>query len=304
MLRRKILYLPITLVLAGISVGVIIETQPAHADASRTGSDCTGCHGNPGMTKTLPTGEEKSLYVDAEAYTQSVHGSLLACQACHSGYEAFPHPSPDTQPSEEYMASARTVCQTCHPVPYDEMLGGAHADSAGNNAMTCVDCHGAHDIREAQAPVLRATTLALCRGCHEDRQLMEAYGVSTNVVTTYLRDFHGRTSLLKTKTGTQAWIEEAVCTDCHGSHSILRVGDDDSRAMKENLTATCRQCHAGATPNFPDSWMSHYEPTPEKTPLVFLAQAFYWIMIPFTIAGLLMHIGIDLRHKIKTHKTS
>jgi predicted CXXCH cytochrome family protein len=184
------------------------------------------------------------------------------------------------------------------------MQGGAHAASADDITMACIDCHGAHDVQQAQAPTLRATTLAVCTGCHQDRQLMEAYGVSTNVVTTYLRDFHGRTSLLKAKTGTESWIEEAVCTDCHGAHSIPRVDDENSKTLKSNLTITCQECHAGATPNFPDSWMSHYEPTPEKTPLVFLAQGFYWIMIPFTIGGLLVHVGIDLRHKIKTRKTA
>jgi hypothetical protein len=36
--------------------------------------------------------------------------------------------------------------------------------------------------------------------------------------------------------------------------------------------------------------------------MVFLARVFYWVMIPFTIGGLLIHIVIDLRHKARIER--
>lgn len=133
---------------------------------------------------------------------------------------------------------------------------------------------------------------------------MEKYGLSSSVVTTYLKDFHGRTSVLLSKDGQDASIEEAVCTDCHGVHRILNVDSPDSQVVRANLTETCQKCHQSATPNFPDSWMNHYSPSPTKTPLVFAARTFYWLMIPFTILGLVIHIAIDVRHQATNKKHS
>lgn len=90
--------------------------------------------------------------------------------------------------------------------------------------------------------------------------------------------------------------------DCHGTHSILSVDSPDSQVVRANLITTCQKCHQDATPNFPASWMAHYEPTVSKTPLVFFSRLFYWLMIPFTVVGLLIHIGLDVRHHVKAKK--
>jgi hypothetical protein len=64
--------------------------------------------------------------------------------------------------------------------------------------------------------------------------------------------------------------------------------------MKANLLDTCRKCHPTATENFPEVWLSHYEPTLDKSPLVYLVKIFYSIMIPFVIGGLALHILLDI----------
>jgi hypothetical protein len=82
----------------------------------------------------------------------------------------------------------------------------------------------------------------------------------------------------------------ALCTDCHGVHDISKVNEPGSRVLRANLVKTCARCHEGASDNFPAAWMSHYEPTWEKAPLVYGVQLFYDILIPFMIAGLLLQI--------------
>ena len=59
-------------------------------------------------------------------------------------------------------------------------------------------------------------------------------------------------------------------------------------------TATCAKCHEGATENFPAAWLSHYEPTLEKAPLVWLVKVGYMILIPFMIGGLCLQILLHL----------
>ena len=59
-----------------------------------------------------------------------------------------------------------------------------------------------------------------------------------------------------------------MCSDCHGTHNVTRVDSPDSPALKANLVNTCRTCHTEAGTQFPDAWMSHYEPTWKETPVL------------------------------------
>jgi hypothetical protein len=123
---------------------------------------------------------------------------------------------------------------------------------------------------------------------------MKKYGLSTNVVETYLRDFHG-TSVSFHKGGNDAihrW--KAVCTDCHGVHDIKSVDAEDSPVLKANLVKTCSQCHEDITTDFPDAWLSHYEPSPKKAALVYYVSLFYKFFIPFTVVGLVLHILLHI----------
>jgi hypothetical protein len=82
--------------------------------------------------------------------------------------------------------------------------------------------------------------------------------------------------------------------DCHGVHDIKRVKDPDSRVIRANLVKTCQQCHPGASQTFPAAWLSHYEPSPTKAPLVYAVKVFYRLFIPFVIGGLVLQVGLSL----------
>ena len=60
----------------------------------------------------------------------------------------------------------------------------------------------------------------------------------------------------------------AVCTDCHGVHDIQKADDPTLDGDAGEPQKTCAKCHAGASESFPKAWLSHYEPTLEKAPLV------------------------------------
>jgi hypothetical protein len=115
------------------------------------------------------------------------------------------------------------------------------------------------------------------------------------VLSTYLADFHGVTaSLRKTGTASTGTGPVAVCTDCHGIHDITKVDDPNSTVMQANLVKVCQRCHAGAAENFPAAWLSHYEPSWDKAPIVYAVTVFYWIFIPFVVGGLILQILLHL----------
>ena len=122
---------------------------------------------------------------------------------------------------------------------------------------------------------------------------MDKYGISTNVLKTYLQDFHGVTvSFYEKRTPTDASVK-ATCIDCHGIHDIKATDDPESSVIRANLVNTCRKCHPDASENFPAAWLKHYEPSPTKSPIVYYVKLFYKIFIPLTVGGLMLHIGLD-----------
>ena len=172
--------------------------------------------------------------------------------------------------------------------------GKALIEENNYDVPVCTVCHKSHSIEDPLTATFRLESVELCSTCHSNEKLLQKYGISTKVVKTYLEDFHGRAVTLVGKQSKDTWVEEAVCTDCHGVHDIQVVDSPDSPVIKGNLVTTCGKCHSDVTVNFPGAWLSHYEPSINKAPLIFIVKWFYWILIPFMLAGLSVHVLLDL----------
>jgi predicted CXXCH cytochrome family protein len=170
--------------------------------------------------------------------------------------------------------------------------------AAGNaDVPVCIDCHRAHDISDPRVTSWIVKTPELCAKCHTDVVKMRRYGLSTNVVQSYLADFHGvtaRTSRARSSDAVRNERVTALCIDCHGVHDITTTGAENSPVLRANLVKTCRKCHPTASERFPDAWLSHYEPSPDRAPLVYGVKVFYAIFIPFIIGGLILQMVLHL----------
>ncbi|MBI4285341.1 MAG: cytochrome c3 family protein [Chloroflexi bacterium] len=228
----------------------------------------------------------------------SVHYQMLArgdertplCTDCHGAHDV-------AKPSQPRSKISQT-CARCHEDINSSYVNGVHGkaliEESNYDVPVCTDCHRSHTIEDPRTAAFRLKSVQICSDCHANDKLMKKYGISPNVVKTYLEDFHGKTVALIEKEGRDIWAREAVCTDCHGVHDIQRVDDPTSPVIRENLGNTCRQCHAEATTNFPSAWLSHYEPSVTRAPLVFFVRWFYMILIPFILVGLSVHILLDI----------
>jgi len=234
-------------------------------------------------------------------YTKSldgVHFQLMAkgnrkaalCVDCHGAHDISRPTEPRTKVS--------TTCARCHQEVfevYKKSVHGRALETGSADVPVCTDCHRAHDITDPRGHVLASQTPAVCGRCHTNEKMMSKYGLSTKVVDTYLKDFHGMSaSLEKGHKKPDGRAFAAVCTDCHGTHDIRKSGDPGSPTVQANLVKTCQKCHADATTNFPASWLSHYEPSLSKAPLVYMVQLFYKIFIPFIVGGLILQIALHL----------
>jgi predicted CXXCH cytochrome family protein len=176
--------------------------------------------------------------------------------------------------------------------------GEALLEEDNPDVAVCTDCHGVHHIPDPGLAAFRVNSPRLCGECHADEQLMQQYDISTEVFETYVADFHGTTVTLFDVQDPDAETNKAVCYDCHGVHDI-RSPDDPHAGIKQNILDTCQQCHPDATTNFPDSWLSHYRPSLEHHPAVFLVELFYRIVIPATVGLLLFLVGTDVYRRTR-----
>ena len=238
---------------------------------------CKGCHFD-NYTKTL----------DSVHYTMLSKGDSRAplCVDCHGAHDV-------ARPGIPKARISRT-CSNCHEEVYrrysQSVHGTALLQEQNADVPVCTNCHRSHDIEDARTASFRLRTPELCAGCHADEKLMQKYSLSTQVLQTYLRDFHGMTTSFYRKEKSAPSTLTAVCIDCHGVHDILSVKGPSSGVLKANLAKVCTRCHPGATANFPAAWISHYEPTPQKSPLVYYVKLFYRYFIPFVLFGLVLQI--------------
>jgi predicted CXXCH cytochrome family protein len=195
-------------------------------------------------------------------------------------------------------------CKTCHSDIYDvysrSVHGAALFKENNKDVPTCVDCHSSHSIKDASSSDFRETIPDTCSKCHSNETIMGKYGLSIDVVKTYLSDFHGVTLSLyqaERKEGQKRYQPDrpiAVCTDCHGTHGIASVSGAGVQALKRTLLKRCQTCHTNATENFPDAWLSHYKPSLTNAPLVFIVEQFYKIILPLMVIGLLFQIFLHI----------
>lgn len=199
-------------------------------------------------------------------------------------------------------------CQSCHGKVYEAYAQSVHGRALFNednrDVPICIDCHSSHNIADPAQAEFHNYIPDTCSTCHSNAALMGKYGLTTDVVKTYLSDFHGVTLSLYRKQPDKRYRQPnqaiAVCTDCHGTHDIARASGADTQALKSRLLKRCQSCHAGATENFPDAWLSHYRPSLTVAPLVFVSEKFYALLLPLVILGLLFQIGLDLwRYLVK-----
>lgn len=275
---------------------------------------CTDCHEGYDSFDEHPSG------ATAASRRQYVLSHYDTCKQCHfdtytrtlesihyeyleAGLEVVPvctdcHGAHDVHDPHEKEAMMSHSCATCHEDAYrtysDSVHGHALMDDANQDVPACADCHTAHSIVDPTTAAFHLRSPEICIECHGDAELMAGYDISTQVAKTYLTDFHGVTATLADPDKVEERQLVVTCIDCHGVHDIQSPEMVGEGAMKATVRETCQSCHEGAAQDFPDAWLSHFQPSLSHAPLVWLVDLFYKIFIPFVIGGLALQVGLHL----------
>jgi len=294
------------------------HTNSVHGSA---GYACVQCHSNVGEYPhppfTAADSRDATLQLNRvcerchasqyELAMDSVHAHAIqegkraaaVCSDCHTAHAVQDWVDEATG---ETLPEARTripeTCAQCHYDIYqeyeDSVHGSALTDENNPDVPTCIDCHGVHNIEDPTTAEFRLASPKICADCHADPARMTHYGISTDVVNTYVADFHGTTVAIFEAQSPDAETNKPVCYDCHGVHNIKRADDPEKGLqVKENLLATCQKCHPNAEDNFPTAWLSHYIPSPEKFAVVYYVNLFYKLLIPTLIGGMALLVVLD-----------
>ncbi len=250
-----------------------------------TKNACKGCHEEE-ATKAMSGVHQQTLDIG--------NHNAAVCADCH-----YPHYIENVAE----RAEVPDVCARCHSqiaAQYKESVHGeALLAEANPDVPNCIVCHGLHNIQDPRTVEFRNNIPLLCAKCHTDASIMDKYKIPTDVLDTYVADFHGTTVTLFEQTSPDLPTNKPVCIDCHGTHTIAKTDDPKvGIALKANLLQRCQRCHPDATANFPDAWMSHYIASPAKFPLVYYVNLFYKFFIPTVIGGMLIFVITDIVRRV------
>lgn len=232
---------------------------------------------------------------------------VIPLSACGNNESTFSSYQPN--PTEVDLAA----WEETFPEQYADWAASVHGEtylSGDENAPTCNDCHESPvDGTEVRTTELHLATPARCARCHDDETLMADYDVATDVYETYLADFHGTTINYYATTDLTAIRDEAVCSDCHGSHAIYPADNELSSVSEVNLQATCANCHTDASEAFTSAY-GHYRPIQSAasssgdSTVVFIVKLAYQALIPIVLGGMVAYIALDIFFRIKRKKAA
>jgi predicted CXXCH cytochrome family protein len=238
---------------------------------------------------------DKALHSVHQIEMDKGNMNAAVCSDCHNPHTQKPI-------AEMKKSDIPTTCARCHSeifATYQSSVHGAALLGEGNtDVAACTDCHGVHNIQDPNTAAFRNAIPQLCAKCHTDASIMDKYGISTHVLDTYVADFHGTTVTLFESTSPDQPTNKPVCVDCHGVHDIPKTDDPQHGiAIKQNLQVKCQRCHPGINENFPDAWLHHYIPSPDKAPMVYYVNLFYLIMTPTIIGSMLIFVISDFTRR-------
>ena len=140
-------------------------------------------------------------------------------------------PTQSAAPAATPAPGVNETCLMCHAdkdakradgrsiaVDADKFKSSVH----GGLSLKCTDCHS--DVSAQKLPHADKLKSVNCATCHD------------KAVAEYAGTVHG----LARKGGNAV---AASCTDCHGTHDIMRSKDADSRTNHANIERTCSKCH-------------------------------------------------------------
>lgn len=189
-------------------------------------------------------------------YQDDVHADRgFGCADCHGGDSNETDPDISMSPSRGFRGkiardAVPELCAHCHSdanlihkfnprqrvdqlVQYRTSVHGQRLAAGDTTVANCVDCHGAHGIREVNDPLSPVHPLRLpdtCAKCHSDADHMEKHNLGTNQFADYHNSVHWKAL------AERGDLSAPTCASCHGNHGA-------TPPEVTSVAAVCGTCH-------------------------------------------------------------
>ena len=228
--------------------------------AQISNEDCLGCHSDNTLSKKLPDGKTKSLFVDESILKKSKHKDNQ-CVDCHQGIEELPHPEVLKPP----------LCTDCHSDIASTSAKGLHNKIKGD----CFKCHGSHNVLSSKDPLSlthKANQEKLCFSCHKNSE-GKSFTHYQHYEVVFPDGTKGRVWCDQCHDGAHQPVlpdpqkvcskchpsvlreqekgvhTQVLCTNCHSEHKVL-LGEEDKLAKLSAEVSGCRICHSKETDDY------------------------------------------------------
>ena len=260
---------------------------------------CESCH----LKKAAVSDETLLGTRFVASFERGVHGAALGrgvveaanCVDCHGSHEMNQSMVAGSRVHKSHLPE---TCAKCHQTQTAEYNVSVHAVALrrGNlDSPICTNCHGEHEILAHTNPAspvyARNVAQQVCASCHASVRLTKKYGLAADSFQTFSDSYHG----LAVRGGA---VEVVNCASCHSSHAIKSHLDPTSTIYKDNLAATCGQCHPGANQRFTIGRV-HVSPAQRvESPVLYWIANLYVTLIFVVIGGMLVHNLADFVRKL------
>ena len=212
--------------------------------------ECADCHSDVVNEDHIDKGAKKvqcaTCHDDiAKLVKTDIHHRLKTlvknppdCITCHGGHTV--------KAVADIKNKTKEICAKCHKDGNVSLTAPYH--SAQLSSSKCFDCH---DDDHQQSELVKSVHNGLeCADCHDYEaknltthsdgmnrmQRADCFKCHADVAKQYKESIHG-ISL------SQGIDEAAMCWDCHGTHNIVPVKNEDSPVYPKNIAKTCGTCH-------------------------------------------------------------
>jgi nitrate/TMAO reductase-like tetraheme cytochrome c subunit len=268
------------------SVHAFLDCKKCHVDISGyphhkvSKVNCGICHF---------LGRENAPSKQAREYQLSVHGRAYAkgrfvvptCQTCHGYHYVYPSSDPRSSTSRRNIPK---LCSMCHPKEFETYHTSVHGKELlgekNDRAATCFDCHLEHLTPPVGNDQWKLALIKECGTCH------------TEQMKSYRKTYHGQVTEL-------GYATMAKCSDCHGSHNILRIDNPESTLSQKNILNTCRKCHPAATMGFTKFYAHPEESNRAKYPVLYYTYILMTTLLIGVFAFFLTHTSLWAYRSLK-----
>jgi predicted CXXCH cytochrome family protein len=235
-----------------------------HASIEKDGQEaagCVDCHGdhkveNPGdpkastrLARQVATCGKCHNEV-TERFKKSKHGQELlkgndkapVCSDCHGE-----HDIKSTLMSDDFSKINLTdKCLSCHKdgkLPHKNFMGeeelitgyekSVHYEAlkkGNNDAPTCYNCHGSHEMEIADNPDSKISKKNIANTCGQS--------------DCHVKELDKYSGSIHQKGVMEGNTDAPTCNNCHGNHGIMKKDIDNKLVKSNDLIKLCSNCHA------------------------------------------------------------